>query len=69
MKLSARDFTKGTVDSVIPGAVKPRVTLTIPGSSKIAPIITKSSADSLGLKKGTEAYAVIKASSVMIAVD
>jgi len=32
-------------------------------------IITKTSAESLGLKKGKEAYAVIKASNVMIAVD
>jgi molybdopterin-binding protein len=69
MKLSARNVIKGTVDSVVAGAVNSEVTLTIPGGAKIVAMITKASAESLGLQKGKEAYAVIKASSVMIAVD
>ena len=69
MKLSARNVLKGTVDSVVHGAVNSEVTLTLPGGIKVVSIITKTSAESLGLKKGKEAYAVIKASNVMIAVD
>lgn len=69
MKLSARNMLKGTVDSVVPGAVNAEVTVSLPGGMKIVSIITKASAESLGLAKGKEVYAVIKASNVMIATD
>jgi molybdopterin-binding protein len=45
------------------------VTVQLPGGEQIVSIITIASVDSLGLKEGSEAYAVIKASNVMIAVD
>jgi molybdopterin-binding protein len=45
------------------------VIIEIPGGAEIVSIITKSSAESLKLAPGKEVYAVIKASSVMIAVD
>jgi molybdopterin-binding protein len=45
------------------------VTLEISPGIEIVSIITKSSMDSLGLTVGGSAYAVIKASSVMVAVD
>jgi molybdopterin-binding protein len=45
------------------------VTLELPGGAIIVSIITNASVSSLGLKKGKEAYAVIKASNVMMAVD
>ncbi|HAF13752.1 MAG TPA: hypothetical protein DCK93_06530, partial [Blastocatellia bacterium] len=41
----------------------------LPGGQEIVSIITKVSAESLGLSVGKEAYAVIKASEVMIATD
>jgi molybdopterin-binding protein len=41
----------------------------LPGGIQVVSIITLTSVDSLGLKEGREAYAVVKASSVMIAVD
>ena len=69
MKLSARNVLKGTVESVTHGAVNSEVTLTLPGGAKVVSIITKESAENLGLKRGKEAYAVIKASNVMIAID
>ncbi len=69
MKLSARNVLKGTVESVVHGAVNSEVTLSLPGGAKVVSVITKASAEQLGLKKGKEAYAVIKASNVMIAVD
>lgn len=69
MKLSARNILKGKVTQVKPGAVNSEVTLELPGGAQIVSIITKASAENLGLAVGKTAYAVIKASSVMIAVD
>ncbi len=69
MKLSARNMLKGKVAKIVRGAVNAEVTIQLPGGEQIVSIITNSSVDSLGLKDGKEAYAVIKASSVMVAVD
>jgi molybdopterin-binding protein len=69
MKLSARNVLKGKVVKVTKGAVNSEVTLELPGGTIIVSIITNASVTSLGLKKGKEAYAVIKASNVMMAVD
>jgi molybdopterin-binding protein len=69
MKLSARNILKGKVTQVKPGAVNTEVILELPGGVQIVSIITKSSAENLGIAVGKTAYAVIKASSVMIAVD
>jgi molybdopterin-binding protein len=69
MKISARNQLKGKVIKVTPGAVNSEITIELPGGQQVVSIITKTSADSLGLKIGKEAYAVVKASSVMIAVD
>ena len=69
MKLSARNQLKGKVAKVIPGAVNTEVILELPGGAQVVSVITKESAENLGLAVGKSAYAVIKASSVMIAVD
>lgn len=69
MKLSARNVLKGKITKIIPGSVNTEIIIELPGGAEIVSIITKESADSLGLKVGKEAYAVIKASNVMIAVD
>lgn len=69
MKLSARNVLKGKVVKIVKGAVNSEVTLELTGGVQIVSIITNSSVKSLGLKKGGDAYAVIKASSVMVAVD
>ena len=69
MRLSARNILKGKVVKITKGAVNSEVTLQLPGGEQVVSIITNASIQSLGLKKGKEAYAVIKASSVMIAVD
>lgn len=69
MKLSARNVLKGKVVKVTKGAVNSEVTLELPGGAIIVSIITNASVTSLGLKKGKEAYAVIKASNVMMAVN
>ena len=69
MKLSARNMLKGTVTQVKLGAVNTEVILELPGGGQVVSIITRESAENLGLAVGKSAYAVIKASSVMIAVD
>jgi len=69
MKLSARNLIKGKVTKIEPGAVNSVVTLEIPGGVELVSVITISSAKRLGLEVGKQAYAMIKASNVMIAVD
>ena len=69
MKMSARNVLKGTVKQVVMGVVNAEVTIEIASGVEIISIITKASAEELGLTEGKEAYAVIKSSSVMIAVD
>lgn len=69
MKLSARNVLKGKVKAVTTGTVNTEIVVELPGGEEIVSMITKDSAERLGLKVGKEVHAVIKASSVMIAVD
>lgn len=69
MKLSARNMLKGKVKQVNAGAINTEVTVALDGGNEIVSVITKSSAERLGLAPGKEVYAVIKATSVMIAAD
>lgn len=69
MKISARNCLAGTVASVKKGAVNSEVILTLKGGASIAAVITNSSVDSLGLNEGKEAFAIIKASNVIICGD
>ena len=67
MKTSARNHFAGTVSSVTAGAVNDEVTIEIVGGQRIVAIITHESTTSLGLKPGSEAFALVKASSVLVA--
>ena len=69
MKLSARNQIKGTVIEIKEGAVNGVVKLDIGGGNVISSVITMASINELGLKVGSSAYALIKASNVMIGVD
>ncbi|NJD59061.1 MAG: transporter [Anaerolineales bacterium] len=69
MKISARNILKGKVVKIIRGAVNSEVVIELPGGPQLISIITNSSVDTLGLKEGKEAYAIIKASNVMVGVD
>ncbi len=69
MKSSARNTIKGTVKKVEMGSVNAVITLEVAPGVEISGMITKESAESLALSEGKEAYAVIKASDVMFAVD
>ena len=69
MKISARNVLKGKIIKVTKGAVNTEILLELPGGDQVVSMISKESATKLGLKSGKTAYAVIKASNVMIAVD
>lgn len=69
MKISARNILKGKVVKVVRGAVNAEVTIELPGGTRLVSIITNSSVENLGLTEGKEAYAIIKASNVMVGVD
>jgi molybdopterin-binding protein len=69
MRLSARNVLKGKIKHIKVGVVNSEVILELTPGVEIASIITKESAEKLQLAVGKEAYAVIKASSVMMAVD
>lgn len=69
MQISARNRLKGTVKSIVPGAVNTEVVIELPVGIEVVSIITKDSAERLGLTEGKEVYAVVKASDVMIAID
>lgn len=65
MQLSARNQIRGTIKDIKNGPVSTEVALDVNGTI-ITSSITTGSANSLGLKVGDEAFAVIKASNVMI---
>ncbi|OLP16343.1 transporter [Leptolyngbya sp. 'hensonii'] len=69
LKVSSRNILKGVVTQVITGSVNSEVTLEIVHRVQLTSIITKTSAEQLGLAAGKEAYAVIKSSDVVIAMD
>lgn len=64
MKISARNQLKGTVSAVAEGAVNGVVTIDL-GSTSVKADITMDAINELGLKEGADAFAIIKASSVM----
>jgi molybdopterin-binding protein len=69
MQISARNVLKGKVKKVTGGAVNSEIILEVAGGVEMVSIITKSSAERLGLKPGKEVYAIVKASNVMIGID
>ena len=69
MKLSARNVLRGTIRKVEIGAVNAEITLEIASGVQLVSIITADSVAALDLSEGKTAYAVIKATSVMVAVD
>jgi molybdopterin-binding protein len=67
MKISARNQLKGNIVEIVKGATTAHVRIDINGTVVTA-AITNESVDELKLKVGKEAYAVVKASDVMVAV-
>ncbi|EMA9950543.1 TOBE domain-containing protein [Salmonella enterica] len=69
MTVSARNQLTGTVSAVATGAVNDEVELTLTGGAKLIAIVTHSSQQALGLVKGKEAIALIKAPWVTLATE
>jgi molybdopterin-binding protein len=68
MKLSARNQLKGRIVTVTRGATTSHVRIDI-GGAIVTSSITNEAVDELKLAVGQDAYAVIKASDVMVAID
>jgi len=66
VKISARNLLPGTVKGIAKGAVNSEIVLSLRGGETIVAVITNPSVDRLGLQTGTDAFAVIKASDVMV---
>ena len=69
MQLSARNVIEGTIKSIEIGVVNVDVVVEIAPDLEMSSIITKRSAENLGLEVGKQVYVVIKASNVMIAAE
>ncbi len=69
MKLSARNQLKGTVVGIEEGAVNGIVKIDIGGGNVMSATISMAAIKELGLEVGKEAYAVVKATSVMVGVE
>lgn len=69
MKFSARNQLKGKVVAIEKGAVNSIVKIDLGLDQVVTSVITNQSVEDLGLDVGKEAYAVIKASNVMVGVD
>ena len=68
MKLSARNVLKGRVVKVVRGATTAHVKIDV-GGSVVTASITVEAVDEMGLREGDSAYAIIKASNVIVAKD
>jgi len=68
MNISARNKIVGKVSKIVSGAVNAEISVALPGGGEIVSVITKASAKSLKLKKGSPVVAVIKASDILLAV-
>jgi molybdopterin-binding protein len=69
MKISARNQLKGTIVDVIKGATTSHVRIDIGGGAIVTASITNEAVDDLKLAKGKTAFAVVKASDVLVAID
>ncbi|MDR0579463.1 MAG: TOBE domain-containing protein [Campylobacteraceae bacterium] len=69
MKISAKNQLKGKIVSITKGAINGTVVIDIGNGNKITSTISLQSIEELGLVEGKEAYAIIKATSVMIGVE
>lgn len=69
MKVSARNQLKGKIVELEKGAVNVLVKIDIGGGNVISATISLDSVKELGLEKGKDAYAIVKATSVMVGVE
>jgi molybdate transport system regulatory protein len=66
LRTSARNQLYGTVVELVRGAVNDEVSIVLPGGQRLAAIVTRESAQALGLAQGAAVVALVKASSVVL---
>lgn len=69
MKISARNTLKGKIVEIAKGATTSHVRIDIGGGTVVTASITNEAVAELKLETGKQAYAVVKASDVMVGVD
>ena len=69
MKTSARNQFAGTVSAVKSGAINDEIELEVGGGLRVVATVTRESCEELGLKVGAKAFALVKASSVILLTD
>ncbi|WP_319532262.1 TOBE domain-containing protein [uncultured Cohaesibacter sp.] len=69
MRTSARNVFHGVIESLVEGAVHSEVVLRVSETTDLTVIITNKSAESLELREGLEAFALIKASSPILMLE
>jgi len=68
IRLSARNCLAGTVKNVTAGPVSAEITIALAGGDEVHASITHNAETELGLKEGTAAMAVFKASAVILGI-
>jgi molybdopterin-binding protein len=68
MQISARNKLVGTVTSVKLGGVMAEVVVAV-GDNEIVSVVTRASAEELGLAEGDSVIAIVKSTEVMLAKD
>ncbi|MGB3682216.1 MAG: TOBE domain-containing protein [Rubrobacteraceae bacterium] len=68
MKLSTRNRLPGTITEIVKGEAAAKVTLQV-GDNHVVSLITRESADEMGLEVGQQASALVKATDVMVLTD
>ena len=66
MKLSTRNQLRGKVKTVTRGSIMAEVVVALDGGQELVSVITRGSADRLGLEAGDSVTALVKATEVMI---
>jgi len=66
MKTSARNQFAGTVSRLVPGAVNDEIEIEVIGGQRIVATVTRESRDELGLAVGVKAFALVKASAIVL---
>ncbi|NLA39036.1 MAG: TOBE domain-containing protein [Methanomicrobiales archaeon] len=69
MEVSSRNQLKGTIKLIKKGPINSEVTVVLPGGIEIVSVITTYSTERMNLREGSEVYALIKASEVVIGKD
>lgn len=69
MKLSARNVMAGTVVAVTKGATTAHVKIEVSSGFVVTASITNDAVDSLGLSVGKKAFAIVKATDVLVGVE